>query len=79
MILNLLLEQTCSNPTSIQARLWVEERRINRLAGLVTVRLVSAAPPDINFLLDVAEVIAVMQAGDADIHADACELGCSLD
>jgi len=51
---------------------------VNKLARHGTAALLSAAHPDVNYPLSVAEVIALVQAGDADTLATANELGCPL-
>ncbi len=51
----------------------------NRLARHGTAALLSAAHPDVGYPLSVAEVIAFVQAGDADVLEANNELGCPLD
>jgi hypothetical protein len=51
---------------------------VNRLARHGVAALLSAAHPDVDSPYTVAEVIALVQAGDADALADANELGCPL-
>lgn len=52
---------------------------VNKLARHGTAGLLSAAHPDVAYPFTVAEVIALVQAGDADALAAANELGCPLD
>jgi hypothetical protein len=51
----------------------------NRLARHATAALLSAAHPDVDYPLSVAEVIAATQAGDADLLVAYNELGCPID
>lgn len=51
----------------------------NRLARHGTAALLSAAHPDVDYGLTVAEVIALVQSGDADTLELHNELGCPLD
>lgn len=51
---------------------------LNRLARHGTAGLLSAAHPDVNYPYTVAEVIAFVQAGDADPLAAASDLGCQI-
>lgn len=52
---------------------------VNKLARHGTAALLSAAHPSVNYPFTVAEVIALVQAGDADALAAANQLGCPLD
>lgn len=58
---------------------WAKGGGDNKLARHGTAALLSAAHPDVNYPLTVAEVITAVQAGEADILADANELGCPID
>jgi hypothetical protein len=51
---------------------------VNKLARHGTAGLLSAAHPDVNYPISVAEVIALVQAGDADSLVEANELGCDI-
>lgn len=51
---------------------------VKKLARHGTAALLSAAHSDVNYPYTVAEVIAFVQAGDADSLADANELGCPI-
>ena len=53
--------------------------KVNRLARHGTAALLSAAHPDVDYPYTVAEVIAFVQAGDADPLVEANELGCPID
>jgi hypothetical protein len=52
---------------------------VERLARHGTAALLNAAHPDVDDSLSVAQVIALVQAGDADRLADFNELVCPLD
>lgn len=52
---------------------------VNKLARHGTAALVSALHPDVAYPLTVAEVIAAVQAGDADTLVGFNELTCSID
>ncbi|MGD1996070.1 MAG: hypothetical protein PVH62_04775 [Anaerolineae bacterium] len=52
---------------------------VRKLARHGAAALLGAAHPGVAFPLTVAEVIAAVQAGDADTLVDANELGCPLD
>lgn len=52
--------------------------KVNRLARHGTAALLSAAHPSVIYPLTVAEVIAAVQAGDADTLEEFNELGCPL-
>ena len=51
---------------------------LNRLARHGASGLLNAAHPDVDYPLTLAEVIAAVQAGDADLLEWANELGCPL-
>jgi hypothetical protein len=50
----------------------------NRLARHGVAALLSAAHPGVGYPLSVAEVIAAVQAGNADLLEQSNELGCPL-
>ena len=52
---------------------------VKKLARHGTAALLSAAHPAVGYPLSVADVIAAVQAGDAETLADANELGCPID
>ena len=52
---------------------------VRKLARHGTAALLSAAHPDVDYPLSTAEVIAAVQAGDANTLADFNELGCEID
>jgi len=66
-----------ADPTLLQA-LQANGGGANRLARHGVAALLNASSPGVAFPLSVAEVIAAVQAGDADTLADANELGCPL-
>jgi hypothetical protein len=51
---------------------------VKKLARHGTAALLSAAHPDVDYPFTVAEVIALVQAGDVDPLVDANELGCDI-
>ena len=51
----------------------------NKLARHGTAALLSAAHPEVEYPISVSEVIALVQAGDADILVAFNELGCEID
>ncbi len=51
---------------------------MNKLARHGTGALLSAAHPDVAYPISVAQVIAAVQAGNADMLAGFNELGCEI-
>lgn len=58
--------------------IWLGGGGVNALARLGTAALLSAAHPDVDFSLTVAEVIAIVQAGNQSAIPDFGELYCPL-
>ena len=67
------------SPTyTLDDAIWQGGGGVNRLARHGTAALLSSAHPDVDYPYTVAEVIAFVQAGDADPLAQANELGCYI-
>jgi hypothetical protein len=58
---------------------WLKGGGVNELARHGAAALLSAAHPDVDYPASVAEVIALVQAGDAGTLVLYNELGCPLD
>lgn len=64
---------------TLEQAVWARGGGVNRLARHGAAALLSAAHQDVNYPLTVAEVIAIVQAGDADTLVRFNELYCPLD
>ena len=63
---------------TLEQAIWMGGGHENRLARHGTAALLNAASPGVYYPMTVAQVIAAVQAGDADTLAANNELGCPL-
>jgi hypothetical protein len=63
---------------TLEEAIWARGGGVNKLARHGTAALLSAAHPDVNSVFTVGTVIWLVQSGEADVLAQANELGCPL-